>query len=152
VVAAAGREATCTSVERVFVDTNVLAYLFDDAEPTKQARARARLPAEQRERDLVISTQVLQELYVALTRGKAPIATPELAARAVRALAEGYTTVQVEVPLVLAAIETSQQGGISFWDALIIQAATRAGCRRLLTEDLNAGQTIEGVVIEDPFA
>ena len=140
------------SADRVFVDTNVLAYLFDDAEPTKQERARVRLEAEQRVRELVISTQVLQELYVALTRGKAPIATPELAERAVGAAADGYTTVQVDVPLVLAAIQTSRQDAISFWDALIVQAAARAGCAAVLSEDLNGGQTIAGVVIENPFA
>ena len=140
------------SAERIFVDTNVLAYLFDDAEPEKQASARARLEAEQRASELVISTQVLQELYVALTKGRAPIATAEIADRAVRTVADGYTTVQVDVPLVLAAIETSRGETISFWDALILEAAARAGCTRLLSEDLNHGQTIAGVVVENPFA
>jgi predicted nucleic acid-binding protein len=140
------------SAERIFVDTNVLAYLFDDAEPEKQASARARLEAEQRASELVISTQVLQELYVALTKGRAPIATAEIADRALRAVADGYTTVRVDVPLVLAAIETSRGETISFWDALIVEAAARAGCSRVLSEDLNHGQTIAGVVVENPFA
>lgn len=140
------------SAERVFIDTNVLAYLFDDAEPAKQGQARARLESEQREREVVISTQVLQELYVALTKGKQPIATAEIAENAVRNAASGYATVQVDIDLMMSAIETSRGAGISFWDALIVRAAALAGCDRVLSEDLNDGQVIAGVRIEDPFA
>ena len=68
------------SGERTFVDTNVFVYLFDDSEPQTQGGARKRLEKAQSEQELVVSTQVLQELYVALTRGKSPIASPDLAA------------------------------------------------------------------------
>jgi predicted nucleic acid-binding protein len=139
------------SVDRTFVDTNVLTYLFDDAEPDKQAAARAWLEREAREREVVISTQVLQELYVSLTKGRAPIASPEVAEQAVRSAAE-YTVVQVDTKLVLAAIETSAAHQLSFWDALIVRAAAQARCDRLLSEDLNATQRIEGVEVVDPFA
>ena len=76
------------SVDRTFVDTNVLVYVFDDAEPHKQKQAHKRL--EQETSELVVSTQVLQELYVALTKGKKPITSPEIAERAVREAAQ-YT-------------------------------------------------------------
>lgn len=137
--------------ERVFVDTNVLVYVFDDGEPEKQATARARLEDEQATHELVVSTQVLQELYVALTRGREPIATVAIAESAVRAAADGYTTVQVDVALVLSAIETSRTASISFWDALVVRAAARAGCPRLLSEDMSDGQTIDGVTVVNPF-
>ncbi len=140
------------SAERTFVDTNVFAYLFDDSEPTKRERARRRLLSEHGNREIVLSTQVLQELYVALTKGRKPIASAEVAEAAVREAARGYTVVQVDIPLVLLAIETSRRQRLSFWDALIVRAAALSGCDRLLSEDLNDGQTIEGVVIENPFA
>jgi len=135
---------------RVFVDTNLLAYLFDAAEPKKRARARRVLESELADHELVVSTQVLQELYVCLTRGKDPIASSEIAERAVRDAAS-FTVVQVDVPLVLAAVAESQRSQVSFWDALVIRAAVSAGCERLITEDLNDGQIFESVRVQNPF-
>jgi predicted nucleic acid-binding protein len=137
------------SDERAFVDTNVLVYLFDDSEPVKQAIARRLLERERRE--LFVSTQVLQELYVSLTKGTDPIARPELAERAVREAA-GYSIVQIDTSLVFAAITTAREQQLSFWDALIIQAAAQASCATVLSEDLNDGQVVEGVRVENPFA
>ena len=71
--------------------------------------------------------------------------------KAVRGLAK-LDVVSVDVQLVLAAVDTSRTAKISLWDALIIEAASRAGCERVLSEDLNAGQVIRGVRIENPFA
>jgi predicted nucleic acid-binding protein len=136
------------SVDRVFVDTNVLTYLFNDSEPEKQAQARTRLKKEKRE--IFVSTQVLQELYVSLTKGRAPIATPEIAEAAVRA-ATGYSIVQIDTTLVLGAIAVARTHQLSFWDALIVSAAVSSDCQTLLSEDLNDGQVIEGVTIESPF-
>lgn len=138
------------SADRTFVDTNVFAYLFDDSEPQKQATAATRLEQEQRKREIVVSTQVLQELYVALTKGKSPIASPELAERAVREVST-YTVAQVDATAVFAAISASRQSRISFWDALILRAAADSGCSVVLSEDLNDGQVIEGVRVENPF-
>lgn len=136
------------SAERIFIDTNVFTYLFDDSEPAKQERAQRLLLDEKRE--IFVSTQVLQELFVALTKGRDPITTPEVAERAVREAA-GYSVVQVDVPLVLSAIETAQKHQLSFWDALIVRAAAHADCGALMSEDLNHGQVIEGVRVENPF-
>ena len=135
---------------RTFVDTNALTYVFDDAEPKKRDAARARLAAERQEREIVISTQILQELYASLTRGPDPIAPSDVAERAVRDAAD-LTVVQIDTPLVLAAIAASRRHQLSFWDALVVRAAVHAGCEMLLTEDLNDGQVIEGVRIENPF-
>lgn len=54
--------------------------------------------------------------------------------------------------LVFAAFELAERAQLSLWGAQIVAAASRAGCGRLLTEDLNAGQVIDGVTIVDPFA
>lgn len=138
-----------TTAGRTFVDTNVLVYATDEDEPDKRARARAllsRAPAD----DLVISTQVLAEYYVTVTRKLArPLPACHAAAR-VDDLAK-MATVRTDVALVRAAVETSRSAVISLWDALIIEAAHVAGCARLLTEDLATGSTIRGVRIEDPF-
>jgi predicted nucleic acid-binding protein len=137
--------------DRVFVDTNVLVYLFDDGESKKQEQAKKRLAAEKGTCELVVSTQILQEFYNALTRGKDPIRLPEDAEAAVRDMAT-LTVVQVDSAMILAAIGRSRRSLISFWDALVIQAAEEAGCSRLLSEDLNPGQSFGGVRIENPFA
>jgi predicted nucleic acid-binding protein len=137
------------NADRVFVDTNVLTYLFDRSEPKKQAIAARHLRAETRE--IFVSTQVLQELYVSLTKGRKPIATTELAERAVRE-ASKYSVVHVDTALVFAAIEASRKHHISFWDGLIVRAAVQADCGVLLTEGLNPGQLIDGVRVDNPFA
>jgi predicted nucleic acid-binding protein len=137
------------NADRVFVDTNVLTYLFDHSEPKKQARAAGHLSAETRE--IFVSTQVLQELYVSLTKGRNPIATAELAERAVREASQ-YSVVHVDPALVFAGIEAARKHRLSFWDALIVRAAVQADCETLLTEDLNSGQIIDGVRIDNPFA
>lgn len=136
------------SAERVFVDTNVLTYLFDGAEADKRDRAQRALAEETRE--IFVSTQVLQELYVSLTKGKAPITTPEIAEQAVRE-ASKYSIVNVDTALVFAAIRLVRKHQLSFWDALIVRAAVQAECESILSEDFNEGQVIDGVRVENPL-
>lgn len=135
---------------RTFLDSSVLVYAVDEspAEKVKHARA-AELLSGQAE-DLVVSTQVLQEFYVVTTRKLKNPLSEERAAKAVRGIAK-LDVVGVDVPLVLAAVDTSRTAKVSLWDALIIEAASRAGCARVLSEDLNAGQVVRGVKIENPF-
>jgi predicted nucleic acid-binding protein len=134
---------------RSFVDTNVIVYLFDDGEPAKQEQAR-RLIADPESPPLVVSTQVLAECYVTLTRKLAhPLDLPS-ARIAIERLAE-WPVVQTDTALVLAAIATCEQEHLSFWDAMIIEAAATADCDRLITEDLQDGAAIRGVQIENPF-
>lgn len=135
---------------RTFLDSNVLVYAVDEspAEKVKHARA-AELLSGQAE-DLVVSTQVLQEFYVVTTRKLKNPLSEERAAKAVRGIAK-LDVVGVDVPLVLAAVDTSRTAKVSLCDALIIEAASRAGCARVLSEDLNAGQVVRGVKIENPF-
>ncbi len=136
------------NAERVFVDTNILAYLFDGAEVDKQTRAQHALAAETRE--IFVSTQVLQELYVSLTKGKSPITTPEIAEQAVHE-ASKYSVVNVDTALVFSAIQLARKHQLSFWDALIVRAAARAECESILSEDFNEGQVVDGVRIENPL-
>jgi predicted nucleic acid-binding protein len=136
---------------KTFIDSNILVYSVDEgpAEKVKHTHAVELLSAQPA--NLVVSTQVLQEFYVVTTRKLKNPLSEERAARAVRGIAK-LDVVSVDVPLVLAAVDTSRTAKISLWDALIIEAASRAGCERVLSEDLNAGQVIRGVTIENPFA
>jgi predicted nucleic acid-binding protein len=95
-----------------------------------------------------VSTQVLQEFFVTATRKLGMAA--EIARQRVETLAQ-LDNVLVRPELVLAAIDLHRLRSISFWNALVVQAAVAAGCARLLTEDLNAGEVINGVRIENPF-
>lgn len=135
---------------RTFLDTNVLVYLFDSKEPAKQSVAQGILARQRQDLELVLSTQVLQEFYVTVTR---KLATPLSPREALSVLGDllHFSTVQVDVPLVLAAASLSDHHQVSFWDALIIEAAASADCRILLTEDLHNGREIRGLRIENPF-
>jgi predicted nucleic acid-binding protein len=134
-----------------FVDTSVLVYAHDRSEPVKQPVARALLDGLWRDRAGALSTQVLQELYVVATRKLDP-PMPRGAARELVGLYAAWPVVQVDVPMVLAASGLEERHRLSFWDALVLEAARRAGATRLVTEDLQPGRQLAGVTIENPFA
>ena len=136
---------------KTFLDSNVLVYSVDESPAEKAKHKRAIEVLSAHPEDLVVSTQVLQEFYMVTTRKLKTPLSEERAARAVRGLTK-LDVVGVDAPLVLAAVDTSRLVQLSFWDALIIEAASRAGCERVLSEDLNATQVIRGVRVENPFA
>jgi predicted nucleic acid-binding protein len=137
--------------DSVFVDTNVLVYLFDADSPEKQERARAILEIEGPSGRLVLSTQVLQEFFVSVTRKLKPPVPPSEAEAAARDLA-ALDVVEIEAPMVFRAISRSRRHTLSLWDALIVEAALARGCTRLLSEDLQDGRRFGGLVVENPFA
>jgi len=142
---------TDPSTEIVFVDTNVLVYAHDRSETARQPVAQALLADLWHTRTGALSTQVLQEFYVVATRKFDP-PMPRLA---VRDLVDAYShwhLVQVDVPLILAGSQLEERHTMSFWDALIVEAARRAGATRLVTEDLQSGRWLAGVLIDNPFA
>jgi predicted nucleic acid-binding protein len=136
-------------IDRSFVDTNVWVYRVDRDEPHKQAAARRVLGAAA-PGSLVVSTQVLAEFYVVTTRKLAQPLTPGEAREAVEAL-RALPTVGADADFLRSGIALSQKADLSLWDALIVQAAVASGCRRILTEDLQDGATINGIRIENPF-
>jgi predicted nucleic acid-binding protein len=137
------------SVTKTFVDTNVLVYSVDQGAGAKRTRAHQVL-AELKLTGFVLNTQVLQEFYVTATRKLPQPLTPSVALEIVRNLL-ALVVVPADGPLVLQSIELAQRHQISLWDALIVRSALSAGCTRLLTEDLQDGQRIEGLLIENPF-
>lgn len=136
---------------RTFLDSNVLVYSVDESPAEKPKHERAVELLSMQPESLVVSSQVLQEFYVVATRKLKNPLSEECAARAVRGIAK-LDVVGADTALVLAAVDTSRTVQVSLRDALIIEAASRAGCERVLSEDLNASQLISGVRIENPFA
>ncbi|MBI5330494.1 MAG: PIN domain-containing protein [Betaproteobacteria bacterium] len=132
----------------MFFDSNILLYGVDDKEPGKQSQAQPLLVKHYAAEQAVISTQVLQEFYNIAT-GKLRI-HPERAARLAREYASAQV-VQVTPSLIFDAMERHQNGGFSFWDALIVEAALLGGCAVLYSEDMQDGQTINGLTIRNPF-
>ncbi len=131
-----------------FIDTNVLVYAYDSRDPHKQQiAADVLLHASE---PIALSAQVLSEFYVTVTRKLAQPLSPEQAAAEINLLSK-LPVVPTDVALIQAAVETTTAAQISYWDALIVEAAVRAGCDRLVTEDLADGSVIRGVRIENPF-
>jgi predicted nucleic acid-binding protein len=135
---------------KTFVDTNVLIYAHDADAKMKHDKAKSVLRELWGQRTGVLSMQVLQEFYVNVTR---KIASP-LPKDAARLVVNSYAiwcteTTPAEIS---AAFRIEDESRIGFWDALIVATAAKCGAARILSEDLNAQQTIAGVRIENPFA
>jgi predicted nucleic acid-binding protein len=135
---------------KTFVDSNVLIYAHDAAHPKKQETAARLLSELWKERSGVLSAQVLQEFYVNITR---KVASP-LPKKTARLVVNNYFAWCLDtVPAdIAAAFRIEDEARIGFWDALLVASAVRAGATRILTEDLNSGQTISGIRIKNPFA
>ncbi len=133
---------------RNFLDTNILLYTDDHDAPEKRDLALSLIERCRTEQSGVISTQVLQEYYVAATR---KLAVPaEIARRKVQLFAR-FSIVKAEVEDILAAVDLHRLHKISFWDALIVRAAQESGCAYLFTEDLHHGWKVDGVRVVNPF-
>jgi predicted nucleic acid-binding protein len=133
---------------RSFFDTNILLYADDKGAPAKQRRALDLLAEHRRAGTGVLSLQVLQEYFVTVTRKLGVDA--RVARRKVELLAE-LDVVDPGVPDVLAAIDLHRLHGFSFWDALILRAATQGGCTVLLSEDFQDARKVDGLVVVNPF-
>ncbi|OGR06485.1 MAG: hypothetical protein A2511_10835 [Deltaproteobacteria bacterium RIFOXYD12_FULL_50_9] len=133
-----------------FLDTNVLVYAYDTHEPAKQIIARQILESAVFEETAALSAQVLSEFFVVVTR---KISTPLTAeeAKQIISLFRRLPVAEIDGDLVEAAVVIHQQHNVSFWDGLIIAAARCLGCTRLLSEDMQTGQQIDGLVIVNPF-
>jgi predicted nucleic acid-binding protein len=135
------------SDEIVFLDTNVLVYLFDEDEPAKRAIARTLFRDYPEFR---LSTQVLQEFYVAVTRKLARPMLPQQALRAVETFL-AYPVAVISADLVAMGIRRSIDSRLSFWDALIVETARAEKAAILVTEDLQDGWQVGSMRVWNPF-
>ena len=136
--------------DRYFLDTNILVYAYDTKDVRRATRARQLLLDGLTANRAVLSTQVISEFYVTVTRKVACPMTPEQARDEIRRLL-CLEMVEITVATLLAAMELTQRYQLSLWDAQILAAASMAGCPTLYSEDMQHGQTINGVTIVDPF-
>lgn len=135
--------------DRTFVDTNVLIYAHDVDAKAKHETAKRILLGLWGDRTGVLSMQVLQEFYVNATR---KIARP-LSKASARLVVRSYTLwcVDTTPAEISAAFRIEDESRVGFWDALIVASALKSGAGRILSEDLNPGQRIAGIRIENPF-
>lgn len=132
-----------------FFDTNVLIYAVDEEEPEKLDIAGALVEEHLVEGDGMISVQVLREFYSASRRLPHPLSDGQ--AQEMVGYFSTFKTLAEDSGMVLGAVRRSREYTLSFWDALILEAAISGGADRLLSEDLQHGQVIEGLRIENPF-
>ncbi len=137
--------------DKYFVDTNILMYAHDRSAGAKYRVAASLVEGLWDSGEGVLSTQVLQELCINLRRKVAP----PLPVNQVRQLIRDYSTWEIVTNTsgsVLQALDIEARYKISFWDALILQAAAHAGASILYSEDLAAGQSYEGIHVVNPLA
>ena len=135
--------------DKTFIDTNVLIYAHDVDAKRKHEAAKSVLHELWSEHTGVLSMQVLQEFYVNVTR---KISRP-ISKESARLVVNSYTIwcVDTTPAEISTAFRIEDESRIGFWDALIVASALRSGATRILSEDLNAGQTIVGIHIQNPF-
>lgn len=132
-----------------FLDSNVLVYAYDVSDARKQHIAQD-LVRKAIAGESVISTQVLAELAATLLHKLSPAAPPN----DVLAILDALGPIRLILPdgdTVRRAVEARASYGIHFYDGMIVAAAERAGCSRIWSEDLNAGQRYFGVAVDNPF-
>jgi predicted nucleic acid-binding protein len=135
---------------KAFVDTNILIYAHDENDISKHDRAVQLIDQLWDERRGVLSMQVLQEFAVNLTKSlRLRLSFAEVKRRIQSFLA--WEIVINPPRAVVRALEIEEKYELSFWDAMIVQAAESAGCEILYSEDLSHGQEYEGVLVVNPF-
>lgn len=136
--------------DKVFLDTNILVYAYDISSGSKHDVARNIVADLWNFRTGVLSIQVLQELFVTVTK-KIP---KPLDVKTTRDIVRDFLLWEVvdnDGELMMAAMDVQMKYHYAFWDSLIIAAAIKSGASILMTEDLNNGRIIEGVLIKNPF-
>lgn len=136
--------------DKIFIDTNVLVYSRDASEPQKQAQAMAWMTHLWKTQAGRLSFQVLQEFYVTVTEKLRPGLEPEDARRDVRSLL-AWHPIPMDGRVLEGAWLIQDQHKFSWWDAMILSAAQVAGCRYLLSEDLQENQELGDLRIINPF-
>ena len=135
-----------------FVDTNLLIYARDPRrDPVKHQRARQWLEQLWRDQSGRLSTQVLNEYYAVVTQKLTPALSPDEAQIEIRTFF-AWRPRALDTATIEQAWQIQGRYRFNWWDALIVAAAQLSGCSQLLTEDLQAGQNLDGLVVVNPFA
>lgn len=134
--------------DKIFIDSNIFLYTLDCNDKKKQNRAREFILSTSGISRIVISTQVLNEVFAVATR---KLKIEPLVVKSYLKSLNKLETIIIDPQIIGAAIDYSIIEQISYWDALMVAAAETANCSQLITEDLSSGQKIKGVQIKNPF-
>jgi predicted nucleic acid-binding protein len=137
--------------DKVFLDTNILVYAYDTSAGEKHGLAKEIVSRLWTTATGVISTQVLQEFFVSVTKKVPKPLEVTLAKKIVRDFLKWEVVIN-DGESVLDAIDIHKKYHYSFWDSLIVEAALKGRCDVIYSEDFSHGQIVEGVTIENPFA
>jgi predicted nucleic acid-binding protein len=135
---------------RIFIDTNIWVYQLDQREPEKSRRISHWLREAASNHHIVLSTQVLIELRSVLTRKLKPAMSHEHTRQALNALS-AFDVLATDTAMVLDAHELAEKEQLSWFDALIVEAAIRSGCDQLVSEDLSDGRWFGKLKVSNPF-
>lgn len=136
--------------DKVFVDTNVIVYAYDKDAGDKH-RVAVNIMTDLWQSGLgTISTQILQEFFVTLTKKIPAPLDISVVRETIRRLSR-WDVVLIDVDTIISATELQERYKFSFWDSLIIASAIAGGARTILSEDLADGQIIQSVTIKNPF-
>jgi len=133
---------------KIFLDSNILVYLFSTTEVVKSQQINTIIQTYSDKNQLVWSTQVIQEFYAVMSR---KYNVPSLQIKKIIDTFSHLECVVNDVAIIKNAIDIQVINQLSFWDSLIISSAKTSKCTYLLSEDLNAGQRIEGIQVVNPF-
>ncbi len=136
--------------DKVFIDTNILVYANDKSDNYRHEKSKQLIFDGIQKENAVISTQVLSEFFVTVTQ-KIKTKLSAGAARKEILLFNYLEIIEIDYSCIVHAIDISINNQLSYWDSLIIAAAQKAGCSILYTEDLNAGQKFDRLIVSNPF-
>jgi predicted nucleic acid-binding protein len=135
-----------------FVDTHLLIYARDpQRDPVKHQCARQWLEQLWRDQSGRLSTQVLNEYYAVVTQKLTPALSHDEAQTEIRTFF-AWRPRALDTAMIQQAWQVQGRYRFNWWDALIVAAAQLSGCNQLLTEDFQAGQNLDGLVVVNPFA
>ncbi len=134
----------------IFIDSNILVYAYCTDVPEKQRVAQALVEDCLRYGIGFISPQVLGEFFVTITK-KVSRGLSDKEARQEMESFQGLTVVDIDRDMVMQAMDIKIRYQVHYWDALIIAAAQRAGCRTIMSEDLSHGQKYGNIAVNNPF-
>jgi predicted nucleic acid-binding protein len=135
---------------RLFIDTNILIYALDPAEPAKRAMSADLLRRTIANHTLVVSPQNLNECYRVLIQRRRLV--PEAAARSYLSCLMPWCIAPLDAQTTAKAWAVQDEAGLAWWDALLAASALMAGCKLFISEDMQDGQLISGMRIVNPFS
>ena len=135
---------------RLFIDTNILIYALDPAEPAKRAMSADLLRRTMANHTLVLSPQNLNECYRILIQRRRLF--PEASARTYLTCLMPWCIAPLDAQTTARAWAVQDEAGLAWWDALLVASALMAGCKLFISEDMQDGRVISGMKIVNPFS